>query len=73
MVIVIKMCVCVLKYMWCVYREVDETKDWIHEKDTALNNDNYGHDLASTQALQRKTRGPGEGPRRTRGEGRSPR
>ncbi|XP_041369234.1 spectrin alpha chain-like isoform X2 [Gigantopelta aegis] len=39
------------------HREVDETKDWIHEKDTALNNDNYGHDLASTQALQRKHEG----------------
>ncbi|ESO95207.1 hypothetical protein LOTGIDRAFT_202396 [Lottia gigantea] len=36
------------------HREVDETKDWINEKDQALNNDNYGHDLASVQALQRK-------------------
>ncbi|KAK6196167.1 hypothetical protein SNE40_001445 [Patella caerulea] len=36
------------------HREVDETKDWIDEKDQALNNDNYGHDLASVQALQRK-------------------
>ena len=36
------------------YRDIDETKDWIDEKDCALNNDNYGHDLASVQALQRK-------------------
>ncbi|KAL5013103.1 hypothetical protein ScPMuIL_011654 [Solemya velum] len=36
------------------HREVDETKEWIDEKDEALNNDNYGHDLASVQALQRK-------------------
>ena len=40
-----------------VAREVDETKDWISEKDAALNNDNYGHDLASVQALQRKHEG----------------
>ncbi|XP_076454932.1 LOW QUALITY PROTEIN: spectrin alpha chain-like [Babylonia areolata] len=39
------------------HREVDETKDWISEKDAALNNDNYGHDLASVQALQRKHEG----------------
>lgn len=39
------------------HREVDETKDWISEKDGALNNDNYGHDLASVQALQRKHEG----------------
>ncbi|KAK7095430.1 spectrin alpha chain-like isoform X3 [Littorina saxatilis] len=39
------------------HREVDETKDWINEKDAALNNDNYGHDLASVQALQRKHEG----------------
>ncbi|XP_059141379.1 spectrin alpha chain-like isoform X3 [Physella acuta] len=39
------------------HREVDEAKDWIKEKDTALNNDNYGHDLASVQALQRKHEG----------------
>lgn len=36
------------------YRDVDETKDWIDEKDQALNNDNYGNDLTSVQALQRK-------------------
>ncbi|PVD22109.1 hypothetical protein C0Q70_17913 [Pomacea canaliculata] len=39
------------------HREADETKDWIREKDTALNNDNYGSDLASVQALQRKHEG----------------
>lgn len=37
-----------------VNRDVDETKDWIDEKDDALNSDNFGHDLASVQALQRK-------------------
>ena len=36
---------------------MDETKDWINEKNQALNNDNYGHDLASVQALQRKHEG----------------
>ncbi|XP_062606729.1 spectrin alpha chain-like isoform X6 [Saccostrea cucullata] len=36
------------------HRDVDETKDWIDEKDETLNSDNYGHDLASVQALQRK-------------------
>jgi len=39
------------------HREVDETKDWIKEKDVALNNDNDGNDLASVQALQRKHEG----------------
>ncbi|XP_067662527.1 spectrin alpha chain-like isoform X1 [Haliotis asinina] len=39
------------------HREVIETKDWIAEKDNTLNNDNYGHDLASVQALQRKHEG----------------
>lgn len=38
-------------------RDVDETKDWIDEKDQALHNDNYGNDLASVQALQRKHEG----------------
>ena len=36
---------------------MDETKDWIQEKDQTLNNENYGHDLASVQALQRKHEG----------------
>ncbi|XP_052834596.1 spectrin alpha chain isoform X3 [Octopus bimaculoides] len=39
------------------HRDVDETKDWICEKDNALNNDNYGTDLSSVQALQRKHEG----------------
>ncbi|CAM1308149.1 SPTAN1 (predicted), partial [Pycnogonum litorale] len=39
------------------HRDVDETKDWIQEKDAALNNDDYGRDLRSVQALQRKHEG----------------
>lgn len=39
------------------HRDVDETKDWINEKDEALNNDDYGHDLRSVQTLQRKHEG----------------
>jgi len=39
------------------HRDVDETKDWIHEKDEALNNDDNGKDLRSVQALQRKHEG----------------
>jgi len=39
------------------YRDADETKEWIEEKNQALNTDNYGHDLASVQALQRKHEG----------------
>ncbi|XP_031333128.1 spectrin alpha chain isoform X3 [Photinus pyralis] len=38
-------------------RDVDETKDWIQEKDEALNNDDLGKDLRSVQALQRKHEG----------------
>lgn len=38
-------------------RDADETKEWIEEKNQALNTDNYGHDLASVQALQRKHEG----------------
>lgn len=41
----------------CVQRDADETKEWIEEKNQALNTDNYGHDLASVQALQRKHEG----------------
>lgn len=41
----------------CVLRDADETKEWIEEKNQALNTDNYGHDLASVQALQRKHEG----------------
>lgn len=33
---------------------MDETKAWIHEKDTALSTDDHGRDLAGVQALQRK-------------------
>lgn len=39
------------------HRDIDETKDWIREKDDALNNDDYGHDLRSVQTLQRKHEG----------------
>jgi len=39
------------------HRDVDETKDWIREKDAALNNDDLGKDLRSVQALQRKHEG----------------
>ncbi|XP_044730361.1 spectrin alpha chain isoform X3 [Chrysoperla carnea] len=39
------------------HRDVDETKDWIQEKDDALNNDDLGKDLRSVQALQRKHEG----------------
>ncbi|XP_054158910.1 spectrin alpha chain-like isoform X2 [Oppia nitens] len=39
------------------HRDVDETKDWIKEKEDALNNDDYGHDLRSVQTLQRKHEG----------------
>lgn len=38
-------------------RDADETKAWISEKDTALSSDDYGRDLASVQALQRKHEG----------------
>lgn len=39
------------------HRDVDETKDWIAEKDSALNNDDLGKDLRSVQTLQRKHEG----------------
>ena len=38
-------------------RDADETKSWMNEKDTALLSDDYGRDLASVQALQRKHEG----------------
>ncbi|XP_064458376.1 spectrin alpha chain-like isoform X2 [Ornithodoros turicata] len=38
-------------------RDVDETKDWITEKDDALAADDCGHDLRSVQTLQRKHEG----------------
>ncbi|CAH2252614.1 spectrin alpha chain, non-erythrocytic 1 isoform X1 [Pelobates cultripes] len=39
------------------HRDADETKEWIEEKNQALNTDSYGHDLASVQVLQRKHEG----------------
>lgn len=36
------------------HRDVDETKDWIQEKNEALDSDDFGRDLRSVQALQRK-------------------
>ncbi|KAK2727728.1 hypothetical protein QYM36_008275, partial [Artemia franciscana] len=39
------------------HRDVDETKDWIQEKDAALESDDLGKDLRTVQALQRKHEG----------------
>ncbi|XP_055312363.1 spectrin alpha chain isoform X2 [Sitodiplosis mosellana] len=39
------------------HRDIDETKDWISEKEDALNNDDLGRDLRSVQTLQRKHEG----------------
>jgi len=39
------------------HRDVDETKDWIAEKDEALESQDCGKDLRSVQALQRKHEG----------------
>lgn len=39
------------------HRDVDETKDWIAEKETALATDDLGKDLRSVQTLQRKHEG----------------
>jgi spectrin alpha len=39
------------------HRDIDETKDWIQEKDEALYIDDLGKDLRSVQALQRKHEG----------------
>ena len=39
------------------HRDVDETKDWIQEKDDALSVDDMGKDLRSVQALMRKHEG----------------
>ncbi|ODM90488.1 Spectrin alpha chain [Orchesella cincta] len=39
------------------HRDVDETKDWIAEKDEALSKDDLGKDLRTVQALQRKHEG----------------
>ncbi|CAG5135132.1 unnamed protein product, partial [Candidula unifasciata] len=38
-------------------RDADETISWIQEKDVVLSTDDYGRDLASVQALQRKHEG----------------
>ena len=38
-------------------RAADETKLWMNEKSTAVLSDDYGRDLASVQALQRKHEG----------------
>ncbi|XP_075989691.1 alpha spectrin isoform X2 [Anticarsia gemmatalis] len=39
------------------HRDVDETKDWIAEKESALTTDDLGKDLRSVQTLQRKHEG----------------
>jgi spectrin alpha len=39
------------------HRDIDETKDWIQEKDEALTTEDFGRDLRSVQALQRKHEG----------------
>lgn len=41
-------------YFFAYNRDADDTKAWISEKDTALSTSDYGRDLASVQALQRK-------------------
>lgn len=38
-------------------RDVDEAKDWMSEKAEALETPDYGRDLRSVQALQRKHEG----------------
>ncbi|OQV13288.1 Spectrin alpha chain [Hypsibius exemplaris] len=39
------------------HRDADDTKDWIHEKQEALDSTDLGHDLRSVQTLQRKHEG----------------
>lgn len=39
------------------HRDIDETKDWIQEKNETLDLDDFGRDLRSVQALQRKHEG----------------
>ncbi|XP_046383507.1 spectrin alpha chain [Ischnura elegans] len=39
------------------HRDVEETRDWIAEKDATLSEDDLGKDLRSVQALQRKHEG----------------
>ena len=36
---------------------MDETKDWIKEKEKTLSNNFIGHDMATVQAMQRKHEG----------------
>lgn len=43
--------------MCFIFRDVDEIKEWIEEKNQVLNIDNYGYDLVSVQVLQRKYEG----------------
>ena len=38
-------------------RAADEAKQWMNEKSTTLQSDDYGRDLGSVQALQRKHEG----------------
>ena len=38
-------------------RDADETKDWMEEKEATLQSDDFGHDLATVQRLQRKHEG----------------
>ena len=38
-------------------RDADETKDWMDEKELTLQSDDFGHDLATVQRLQRKHEG----------------
>ena len=37
-----------------LFRDAEDTKIWIDEKDAALSSEDYGKDLAGVQALQRK-------------------
>lgn len=39
------------------HRDAEDTKDWIHEKQEALDSTDLGHDLRSVQTLQRKHEG----------------
>lgn len=39
------------------HRDIDETKDWIREKEDALETDDCGNDLRSVQTLRRKHEG----------------
>jgi len=40
-----------------LHRDIDETAAWVAEKDAALSTDDYGRDLTTVQALQRKHEG----------------